>query len=150
MTPLSTVLPHGHRRAARLLLAGALLLGMGQAAAPARAEDDGRGPNPERRAALQRQQAEAIAKLNSQQRQAYFAARRQLEQRLSAERLDQLSQSERCMVPASDVAAIETCQRNLQKQAIEQRRRWMAERAELQRRFGLPGWGNRQPQKQGA
>ena len=36
-------------------------------------------------------------------------------------------------------------------QAMEQRRRWMTERAELQRRFGLPGWDKDQrQQKKGA
>lgn len=128
-----------------------LILGISQGGAAAFAEGTGYGrrPNPERRETMQRQQAEAISKLSSQQRQAYFAARRQLEQRVSVERLEQLSQAERCMVPARDVDALQSCQRNLQDQAMEQRRRWMTERAELQRRFGLPGKDQRQ-QKQGA
>jgi hypothetical protein len=138
MNLLHTLLPRARQHPAPLLLAGTLLiLGISQAGTAAFAEGTsyGRRPNPERREAMQRQQAEAIAKLSSQQRQAYFAARRQLEQRVSVERLDQLSQAERCMVPA---------------QAMEQRRRWMTERAELQRRFGLPGWGKDQrQQKQG-
>jgi hypothetical protein len=53
-------------------------------------------------------------------------------------------------VPARDVDALQSCQRLLQDQAMEQRRRWMTERAEIQRRFGLPGWGKDQrQQKQG-
>jgi hypothetical protein len=135
------------------LLHTLLILGMSQAGTAAFAEgtSEGRHPNPEPREAMQRQQAEAIAKLSRQQRQAYFAARRQLEQRVSVERLEQLSQAERCMVPARDVDALQTCQRNLQDQAMEQRRRWMTERAELQRRFGLPGWDKDQrQQKKGA
>ena len=132
---LHSLLPSRPRRSAPLLLAVALLLpGLGQAS-PAHAE-------------RQRPQAEAMAKLSSEQRQAYFAALRQLEQRLAAERLAQLSQSERCLVPAKGVAAIETCQRNLQEQRREQRRRWMAERADLQRRFGLPGWNPRSQHKE--
>jgi hypothetical protein len=144
MNLLNTLLPKGVRQPASLLLAGALLLlGVNQVGAAAFAEGTGseRRPNPERREAMQRQQAEAMAKLSSQQRQAYFAARRQLEQRLAAERLDQLSQAERCMVSARGVEAVASCQRTLQEQAMEQRRRWMTERAELQRRFGLPGKG---------
>jgi len=135
------------------LLLTLLILGVTQGSAAAFAEGTGYGrrPNPERRETMQRQQAEAISKLSSQQRQAYFAARRQLEQRVSVERLEQLSQAERCMVPARDVDALQSCQRNLQDQAMEQRRRWMSERAELQRRFGLPGRGKDQgQQKQGA
>ena len=130
-----------------------LILGMSQAGAAAFAEGTsyGRRPNPERREARQLQQAEAIAKLSSQQRQAYFAALRQLEQRVSVERLEQLSEAERCMVPARDVDALQSCQRNLQEQAMQQRRRWITERAELQRRFGLPGWSKDQrQQKKGA
>lgn len=154
MNLLHTLLPRVSQHPAPLLLAGTLLiLGISQAGTAAFAEGTsfGRSPNPERREAMQRQQAEAMAKLSSQQRQAYFAARLQLEQRVSVERLDQLSQAERCMVPARDVDALQSCQRNLQDQAMEQRRRWMTERAELQRRFGLPGWGKDQrQQKKGA
>jgi hypothetical protein len=144
MNVLHPLLPRAGERSVPLLLAGTLLiLGIGQAGTAAFAEgiSDGRRPNPARREVMQRQQVEAIAKLSSQQRQAYFAARRQLEQRVSVERLEQLSQAERCMVPARDVDALQSCQRSLQDKAMEQRRRWMTERAELQRRFGLPGWG---------
>jgi hypothetical protein len=94
MNLLHTFLPRAGKRPASLLLAGALLtMGLGGAGAAAFAEGTsyGRRPNPERREAMQRQQAEAMAKLSSQERQAYFAARRQLEQRVSVERLDQLS-----------------------------------------------------------
>jgi hypothetical protein len=132
------------------LLPTLLVLSMSQAGAAAFAEGTsyGRRPNPERREARQLQQAEAIAKLSIQQRQAYFAARRQLEQRVAVERLEQLSQAERCMVPARDVDALQSCQRNLQDQAMQQqRRRWMTERAELQRRFGMPGWSKDQRQQ---
>ena len=147
---LPTALPKARlvRRAgqgpAPLVLAGALLiLGVSQVGAAAYAEGSGSGrrPDPERREARQRQQAEAMARLSSQQRQAYFAARRQLEQRLAAERLDQLNQAERCIVPARGAEAVAACQRTLQQQVMEQRRRWMSERTELQRRFGLPGKG---------
>lgn len=141
--------------AARLLLAGTLLiLSFGLAGGPALAENDsegyGRRAHPERREARQRQQAEAMAKLGPRQRQQYFAARRQLEQHLSAQRLDQLQQAERCLVPARDVPAIERCQQSLKQQAMEAHRQRMRELAELQERFGLPGWSKRPQQKQGA
>ena len=154
MNLLHTLLSRARQHPAPLLLAGTLLiLGISQAGTAAFAEGTGYGlrPNPERREAMQRQQAEAIAKLSSQQRRAYFAARRQLEQRVSVERLEQLSQAERCMVPARDVDAVQSCQRSQQAQAMEQRRSWMTERAELQRRFGMPSWGKDQrQQKKGA
>ena len=154
MNFLHTLLPRARQRPASLLLAGALLtMGVSGAGAAAFAEGTGYGrrPSPERREARQLQQAEAIAKFSSQQRQAYFAARRQLEQRVSVERLEQLSEAERCMVPARDVDDLQSCQRNLQDQAMQQRRRWITERAELQRRFGLPGWSKDQrQQKKGA
>jgi len=110
-------------------------------------------PNRERREAMQRQQAEALSRLSTSRRQQYFAARRDLEKRFASQRLDQLSQAERCIVPACDLAAVETCQTSLQKEARQQRRQQMADLAELQRRFGLPDSlkGAQQPkQKQGA
>ena len=73
MNLLKKLLPRAGQRPAPLLLAGTLLiLGFSQAGAAAFAEGTGYGrrPNPERREAMQRQQAEAIAKLSSQQRQA--------------------------------------------------------------------------------
>ncbi len=97
--------------------------------------------NPERREAMQRQQAEAMSRLSASQRQQYFAARRELEQRGARERLEQLSQAERCLVQARDLTAVERCQRTQQQQAMQQRRQQMADLAQLRRRFGLPGWG---------
>ena len=97
--------------------------------------------NPERREAMQRQQAEAMSRLSASQRQQYFAARRELEQRGARQRLEQLSQAERCLVPARDLTAVERCQRTQQQQAMQQRRQQMADLAQLRRRFGLPGWG---------
>ena len=73
MNLLHTLLPRARQHPAPLLLAGTLLiLGISQAGTAAFAEGTsyGRRPNPERREAMQRQQAEAIAKLSSQQRQA--------------------------------------------------------------------------------
>jgi hypothetical protein len=100
---------------------------------------------------VQRQQAEAMSRLSATRRQQYFADRRQLEKRISSQRLSQLSKAEDCFVKARDLAAIESCQRSQQDQAMEQRRRWMTERAELQRRFGMPSWGKDQrQQKKGA
>jgi hypothetical protein len=163
MNPLHSVLPKTGTRPARLLLAGALLvLSLGQAGGAALAQDAGktyygRRANPEVRAARQRQQAEAMARLSPQQRQQYFAARRQLEQRFSSERLNQLQQAERCLVPARDVAAIERCQQTNRQQAMEFRRDRQRERAELQKRFNLPEWqrggqraGSRTDSKKGA
>jgi hypothetical protein len=155
MNPLHSVLPKTGTLPAQLLLAGALLvLTLGQAGGAALAQDagkayDGRRANPEVRAARQRQQAEAMARLSPQQRQQYFAARRQLEQRFSSERLNQLQQAERCLVPARDVAAIERCQQTNGTQAMEFRRDWHRERAELQRRFNLPE-GQRGGQRAGS
>ena len=132
--------------AALFLLCSGPLLAQSQSGSPAVQR-----PNPERREALQRQQAEAMSRLGATRRQQYFADRRQLEKRISSQRLDQLGKAEGCFVKARDLPAIESCQRSQQDQAMEQRRRWMTERAELQRRFGLPGWGkDRRQQKQGA
>jgi hypothetical protein len=97
--------------------------------------------NSEQREAMQRQQAEAMSRLSASQRQQYFAARRELEQRGARQRLEQLSQAERCLVPARDLTAVERCQRTQQQQAMQQRRQQMADLAQLRRRFGLPGWG---------
>jgi hypothetical protein len=111
-------------------------------------------PNRQRREAMQRQQAEAMSRLSTSRRQQYFAARRDLEKRFASQRLDQLSQAERCIVPARDLAAVETCQTSLQKEVRQQRRQQMADLAELQRRFGLPGLASegsqKSKQKQGA
>jgi len=108
-------------------------------------------PNPERREAMQRQQAEAMSRLSATRRQQYFADLSQLEKRISSQQLDQLKKAEGCFVKARDLPAIESCQRSQQDQAMEQRRRWMTERAELQRRFGMPSWGKDQrQQKKGA
>lgn len=162
MNLLHSVLPKAGMRRAQLLLAGTLLvLTLGQSGGSALAEDSGKGygrrPNPEARAAMQRQQAEAMARLSPQQRQQYFAARRQLEQRFSSERLNQLQQAERCLVPARDVAAIERCQQTNRQQAMEFRRDRQRERAELEKRFNLPDWtrgghraGSRADSKKGA
>lgn len=146
MNPLPNIWPHPSTRTTQLLLASALLvLTLGQAGGAAQAQDsskpyENRRPNPEARAAMQRQQAEAMARLSPLQRQQYFAARRELEQRLSNQRLDQLQQAERCLVPARDVAAIERCQQSSQQQAMDLRRVWQREQAVLRQRFNLPGW----------
>ena len=105
--------------------------------------------NPERREAMQRQQAEAMSRLSASQRRQYFAARRDLEQRSARQRLEQLSQAERCIVPAPDLAAVERCQRTQLQQTMQQRRQQMADLVELQRRFGLPSGnpGPRPPQQ---
>jgi hypothetical protein len=66
-----------------LLLAAALLL----LASPL----NGGKALAEGREAIQRQQAEAMTKLSTQQRQQYFAGRRELEQRQSAQRLEALN-----------------------------------------------------------
>jgi type IV secretory pathway TrbL component len=156
MTPLNGVLNNLKRGPVFLPLAVALLiLGASQVGGGAVLAD------PARREAIQRQQAEAMSRLSTSQRQQYFAARRNLEQRSANQRLEQLSQAERCIVAARDVAAVESCQRSQQQQAMQQRRQQMADLAELQRRFGLPGWGKgagqqlpaptkQAPQKQGA
>ena len=136
MTPLNGVLNNLKKGPVSLPLAVALLiLGASQVGGGAALAD------PERREAMQRQQAEAMSRLSTSQRQQYFAARRELEQRSASQRLEQLSQAERCMVPARDLAAVESCQRSQQQQAMQQRRQQMADLAELRRRFGLPGWG---------
>lgn len=136
MTPLNAVLNNIKRRPFSLPLAAALLiLGVSQAGGGAALAD------PERREAMQRQQAEAISRLSTSQRQQYFAARRNLEQRGAGQRLEQLSQAERCIVSAADLAAVETCQRRQQQQAMQLRRQQMADLADLRRRFDLPRWG---------
>jgi hypothetical protein len=164
MTPYNAVFNICKRRPISPLLAAALLiLGASLAGGAALAEGNayGQRPDPARREAIQRQQAEAMSRLSTSQRQQYFAARRNLEQRSANQRLEQLSQAERCIVAARDVAAVESCQRSQQQQAMQQRRQQMADLAELQRRFGLPGWGKgagqqlpaptkQAPQKQGA
>jgi hypothetical protein len=164
MTPYNAVFNICKRRPISPLLAAALLiLGASLAGGAALAEGNayGQRPDPARREAMQRQQAEAMSRLSTSQRQQYFAARRNLEQRSANQRLEQLSQAERCIVPARDLAAVESCQRSQQQQAMQQRRQQMADLAELRRRFGLPGWGKgagqqlpaptkQAPQKQGA
>lgn len=146
MNPLHSMLSNVGTRPAQLLLAGSLLvLTLGPSGDAALADDAGkavygRRSNPEARATMQRQQAEAMARLSPQQRQQYFTARRELEQRAGSQRLDQLQQAERCLVPARTVAAIERCQQINQQQAMEARRSWQRDRAALQQRFNLPEW----------
>ena len=120
-------------RARPLLLAAALLLLASPLHALA-AQDEGRE-------ALQRQRAEAMGRLSTQQRQQYFAAWRQLEQRQASQRLEQLEQSERCLVQARDVSAVETCQKRFIQGERTLRQARMRELGELQGRFNLPGWG---------
>ncbi len=120
--------------AALLLLCSGPLLAQSQSGSPA-----GQRPNPERREALQRQQAEAMSRLSATRRQQYFAERRQLEKRISSQRLDQLNKAESCFVKARDLPAVQGCQRSQHQEVRQQRRQQMAEFAELQRRYGLPG-----------
>lgn len=60
-----------------------LILGASQTGGAALAEGNayGQRPDPACREAMQRQQAEAMSRLSNSQRQQYFAARRNLEQR---------------------------------------------------------------------
>ena len=120
------------RRRPLLLAAALLLLASPLQGGPALAEG---------RQALQREQAEAMAKLSTQQRQQYFTARRELEQRQSAQRQEALKESEGCVLKARDGAAVERCQRQFVRKGKEARRSQMNQLAELQRRFNLPGWG---------
>ena len=120
--------------AAFLLLCSGPLLAQSQSGSPA-----GQRPHPERREALQRQQAEAMSRLSATRRQQYFAERRQLEKRISSQRLDQLNKAESCFVKARDLPAVQGCQRSQHQEVRQQRRQQMAEFAELQRRYGLPG-----------
>ena len=120
--------------AALLLLCSGPLLAQSQSGSPAVQR-----PNPERREALQRQQAEAMSRLSATRRQQYFADRRELEKRISSQRLSQLSKAEGCFVKARDLAAVPSCQRSQHQEVRQQRRQQMAELAELQRRYGLPG-----------
>lgn len=122
-----------HSRRRPLLLAAALLL----LASPLQ----GGQALAEGREGAQRQQAEAMAKLTTQQRQQYFAARRDLEQRQSSQRLEALKESEGCVLKARDVAAVEGCQKQYLRKIKQARRNQMNQLAELQRRFNLPGWG---------
>ena len=130
------------------LLAGALAL-LCSSPLLAQTQTQQQWRNPERREAMQRQQAEAMSRLSASQRRQYFAARRDLEQRSARQRLEQLSQAERCIVPAPDLAAVERCQRTQLQQTMQQRRQQMADLVELQRRFGLPSGnpGPRPPQQ---
>lgn len=113
-----------------LLLAAALLL----LASPLHAiAAQGEG-----REAMQRQRAEAMSRLSSQQRRQYFTAWRQLEQRQTTQRLAQLDQAERCMVQARDVPAVEVCQRSFVEGERTLRQTRMRELGELQSRFNLP------------
>jgi hypothetical protein len=96
----------------------------------------------EGREAMQRPQAEAMTKLSTQQRQQYFAARRDLEQRQSTQRLEALKESESCVLKAGDGAAVERCQKQFIRRTKESRRSENTKLSELQRRFNLPGWGS--------
>ena len=119
--------------AALLLLCSGPLLAQSQSGSPAVQR-----PNPERREALQRQQAEAMSRLSTSQRQRYFAELRDLQLRFFNERQNRLAEAERCVVPARDRSALEGCQRSQDKLAKQQRRQQMADMTELRRRFGLP------------
>jgi hypothetical protein len=139
MTPRSSI---GCLRSSPGLLAAVLaLLCSSPLLAQTQTQTKPQWRNSEQREAMQRQQAEAMSRLSASQRQQYFAARRELEQRGARQRLEQLSQAERCLVPARDLTAVERCQRTQQQQAMQQRRQQMADLAQLRRRFGLPGWG---------
>jgi hypothetical protein len=119
-------------RARPLLLAAALLLLASPLHAIA-AQNEGRE-------ALQRQRAEAMGRLSTQQRQQYFAAWRQLEQRQASQRLEQLEQSERCLVQARDVSAVETCQKRFiqgERTLRQARMRELGGRCELRLYEGL-------------
>ncbi|QVL53132.1 MAG: hypothetical protein KFB97_01445 [Cyanobium sp. M30B3] len=120
------------RRRPLLLAAALLLLASPLQGGPALAEG---------REAMQRQQAEAMAKLSTQQRQQYFAARRELDQRQSAQRQEALKESEGCVLKARDGAAVERCLKQYTRKAKQARRSQMNQLAELQRRYNLPGWG---------
>ena len=120
--------------AALLFLCSGPLLAQSQSGSPAV-----KPPNPEPREAVQRQQAEAMSRLSATRRQQYFAERRQLEKRISSQRLDQLNKAESCFVKARDLPAVQGCQRSQHQEVRQQRRQQMAEFAELQRRYGLPG-----------
>ena len=109
---------------------GALLLLAGSQAGDAVAAAGGR----------QLQQAEALSRLSGREREQYFAARRELEQRRSSQRLEQLQQAERCVVQARSVAAVERCQSTLMEQGRQARRQQMAALGDLQHRFRLPEW----------
>jgi hypothetical protein len=117
-----------------LLLAAALLL----LASPL----NGGKALAEGREAIQRQQAEAMTKLSTQQRQQYFAGRRELEQRQSAQRLEALKESESCVLKAGDGGGVERCQKQFIRRTKESRRSENTKLSELQRRFNLPGWGS--------
>ena len=104
----------------------------------------------EGRAATQRQQAEAMAKLSTQQRQQYFAARRELEQSQSSQRLEALKQSESCVLKARDSAAVESCQKQFMRKQKTARRSQMDELNQLQRRYNLPGWGGQRYGEKGS
>jgi hypothetical protein len=123
-----------HSRRRPLLLASALLL----LASPLQ----GGKALAEGREAMYRQQAQAMARLSTLDRQKYFAARRELEERQSAQRLEALKETESCTVTARDEAAVERCQKQFIRRSRESRRSQMNQLAELQRRYKLPGWGS--------
>lgn len=134
-----------------LLLVTALVILGGTQAGDA-APDGSRtwGERGERRQTMLRQQAEAISRLSSSQRQEYFTQLERLEQRRSSEHLQQLSETRRCMTQARDLSAIETCQRAQQERRKQQGRELKAAMAELRQRYGLPGWeGRRRGGQQG-
>lgn len=123
-----------HPRRHPLLLAAALLLLAGPfQGGPALAEG---------REASLRQQAEAMARLSGQQRQQYFAARRDLDQRQAAQRQMALKESESCVLQARDATAVERCLKRFLRSTRESRRSQMEQLAQLQRRFNLPDWGS--------
>ncbi len=132
-----------------LLLVTALVILGGTQAGDA-APDGGSKAWGERRQAMQRQQAEAISRLSSSQRQEYFTQLERLEQRRASAHLQQLAETRRCMTQARELSAIETCQRAQQEQRQQQRRELKTAMAELRQRFGLPGWeGRRRGLQQG-
>lgn len=131
-----------------LLITALVILGGIQASEAA--PGDRSRPGSERRQAMLRQQAEAISRLSTSQRQEYFTELERLEQRRSRDQLQQLSEARRCMTQARDIAAIETCQQARQALRRQQRRELKSSMAALRQRYGLPGWGGRQRDSQGS
>jgi len=95
------------------------------------------GPEP-RSAALQQQEAQALARLSTPELRSYFEARRQLERRGADQRLSELRQLEDCLVRTRLRAGADTCLTQFRQRRDQQRQWGLSDLSALRQRYGLP------------
>lgn len=135
------------RRLGPVLLAIALGIGGSGLVLAAQARDwsgaeadaavEGSGPPPGREA-LKLQRAQAWIRLNGTQRSRLFASLRTLESRDARDRVQLLTESERCLERAQGVQAVASCQAREHTQRRSLKKAHHAELAALMQSYGLP------------